>query len=143
VHGSTEVEQEPLPPVVYHYTSIETMLKILKDNIIWATSINYLNDTSEGDHYLNLVRGRIREYTNSHSVAKPQVFDQIKQDPKPIAFDRRPFVTSFSSLPDFLPQWRSYCPQGNGVAIGFRTECLEQRLVARRDWYFTEMASHS
>ena len=127
--SSAKANPEPLPKVVYHYTSIETMLKILKHNIIWATSINYLNDTSEGDHYSKLIRERIEEYVKSHLVAKPEVFYKVKQDPKLIGFDQRPFVTSFSSLPDFLPQWRSYCPQGNGVAIGFRTECLEQAKV--------------
>jgi hypothetical protein len=36
-----------------------------------------------------------------------------------------PFVTSFSAEPESLYQWRSYCPIANGVAIGFRTECLK------------------
>lgn len=105
------------------------MLKIVRDNCIWATSINYLNDTTEGDHYVGLIRARVDGYMRSHAVTDPRIFDRIKEDQKQIGFDVRPFVTSFSALPDFLPQWRSYCPQGNGVAIGFRTECLQQAEV--------------
>jgi hypothetical protein len=36
-----------------------------------------------------------------------------------------PFVASCSLDSDSLPQWRSYCPNGNGVAIGFRVDCLK------------------
>jgi DUF2971 family protein len=36
-----------------------------------------------------------------------------------------PFVASCSLDSDSLPQWRSYCPDGNGVAIGFRVDCLK------------------
>jgi hypothetical protein len=41
----------------------------------------------------------------------------------------RPFAASFSSEGDLLPQWRSYCPNGNGVSIGFRTDCLKAAAV--------------
>jgi hypothetical protein len=37
------------PEVVYHYTTMETMKKIVDSESIWATSLNYLNDASEGD----------------------------------------------------------------------------------------------
>ncbi len=33
-------------------------------------------------------------------------------------------VSSFSKNGDVLSQWLSYCPQGNGFAIGFRRDCL-------------------
>jgi len=35
-----------------------------------------------------------------------------------------PYVASFSRAPDSLPLWRSYCPNGNGVSIGFRVSAL-------------------
>jgi hypothetical protein len=95
----------------------------VKDNCIWATSINYLNDTTEGEHYLGLIRERIQNYIFSHKVADLHVFDRILSESKS-SFEDRPYVASFSELDDSLPQWRSYCPQGNGVSIGFRTDCL-------------------
>jgi Protein of unknown function (DUF2971) len=131
---STEKESGRLPEVVYHYTSIDTMLKIVKNNCIWATSINYLNDTSEGDHYLGLIRERIlKEWIFSHhEVADLHIFDGIVKEARR-TFEDRPYVASFSELDDSLPQWRSYCPQGNGVAIGFRTNCLVRSHVKDAD----------
>jgi hypothetical protein len=38
------------PEVVYHYTSMDTMIKIVESATIWATSISYLNDDSEREH---------------------------------------------------------------------------------------------
>jgi hypothetical protein len=37
----------------------------------------------------------------------------------------RPFVASFSGERDSLGHWRSYCPQGNGVCIGFKTASIK------------------
>jgi Protein of unknown function (DUF2971) len=121
--NSEKTQPGRLPEFVYHYTSVDTMLKIVKDCCVWATSINYLNDTTEGDHYLGLIRERIRDSVFSHKYSDPRIFDSIMSESKN-SFEDRPYVTSFSELGDYLPQWRSYCPQGNGVAIGFDTDCL-------------------
>jgi hypothetical protein len=126
---------EEEPEVVYHYTTIDAMMKIVNTASIWATSINYLNDTSEREHYLNLVRNRIE-------AARGLVFPPFDTDNEIFAeflnpdernFAERPFVASFSQEDDSLPQWRSYCPQGNGVAIGFSTECLRNSTVQPND----------
>jgi len=116
------------PQVVYHYTSIETMLKIVESKSIWATSICYLNDTSEGDHFLDLVKRRVPDFRRTHTVEDESVFDGgdeiLRND-----FRARPFIASFSTESDSLPQWRSYCPNGNGVAIGFSVDCLKRSSV--------------
>jgi Protein of unknown function (DUF2971) len=113
------------PEVVYHYTSIDTMMKIVDSASIWATSISYLNDVSEREHYLRLIRERIPVYRQSHSLPDESIFDDFLNE-SDLGFQSRPFVASFSEEDDSLPQWRSYCPHGNGVAIGFRVECLRQ-----------------
>jgi hypothetical protein len=40
-----------------------------------------------------------------------------------------PFVASYSADRDNLTQWRSYCPKGNGVCIGFRTDSLSNAFL--------------
>jgi hypothetical protein len=124
----TDQRWESEPEVVYHYTTIDAMMKIVKDKTIWATSISYLNDTSERDHYLGLVRDRIPEYRQTHPLDDPDIFDEFLRE-FDSGLEYRPFVTSFSEEDDSLPQWRSYCPQGNGVAIGFTVECLKRSRV--------------
>ena len=104
------------PEVVYHYTSIDTMMKIVDSASIWATSISYLNDVSEREHYLRLIRERIPVYRQSHSLPDESIFDDFLNE-SDLGFQSRPFVASFSEEDDSLPQWRSYCPHGNGVAI--------------------------
>jgi hypothetical protein len=42
-------------------------------------------------------------------------------------------VASFSQDSDSLPQWRSYCPNGNGVAIGFRVDCITRAFVKPKE----------
>ena len=56
------------PEVVYHYTTMDTMIKIVSSNSIWATSINYLNDVSERDHFRCLIRDRIPTYIENHDL---------------------------------------------------------------------------
>jgi hypothetical protein len=113
-----------MPEVVYHYTTIGTMMKIAETASIWATSVNYLNDVSEGDYFRELVRQRIPEYLITHKVDDATIFDEFLAA-SPGSVETRPFVASFSQDGDSLPQWRSYCPNGNGVAVGFKVDCLK------------------
>jgi hypothetical protein len=119
------------PQVVYHYTSMDTMTKIVQSASIWATSISYLNDTTEGEHFVKLIRDRLPAYRKANPAEDDAIFNAILQKGPP-DFDSRPFVASFSREADSLPQWRSYCPNGNGVAIGFRVECLKRAFVEKR-----------
>ncbi len=118
------------PKIVYHYTSAETLLKIVKSETpeIWATNLFYLNDATEGSHSLKMFSKRLPAFLERnkprYGEALRNVFKlgiSIEQDP--------PFVASFSALPDSLPQWRSYCPNGNGVSMGFRVSALRHSSV--------------
>ena len=122
------------PPVVYHYTSVDTLLKIVENSSVWATSVRYLNDVSEIEHYVRCIKLREMEYRKTHN------WERNERVPFPAAFlrlsasdDRSPeglpFVSSFSLHRDSLPQWRSYCPQGNGVSIGLDTAVLSRFVV--------------
>ncbi|SDE83373.1 DUF2971 domain-containing protein [Terriglobus roseus] len=119
-------EATSLPEVVYHYTSMETLLKIVESRSIWATCIDYLNDVTEYSFYLEQVDRRLREFVKNGD-SQSAFFESYLKGRTGMGsgiIRRRPFVASFSAEPDFLPQWRSYCPNGNGVCIGFRTNCL-------------------
>ena len=115
------------PEVVYHYTSIDTMMKIVDSESIWATSVCYLNDTSEQLHFLNLVQSRIPfiQFATPEDHETAASFKAVDN----LGFENRPFIASFSAEADSLPQWRSYCNSGNGVAIGFSAGCLSRSAV--------------
>jgi hypothetical protein len=109
--------------ILYHYTTIDAMMKIAKSRKIWATSISYLNDSSEGDHLLSMIRNRLKDLLQKHSLDN-SVLEPLSYTGTEI--ENRPFITSFSADGNSLPQWRSYCANGNGVAIGFRVSSLPQ-----------------
>jgi hypothetical protein len=118
-----EVFPDPKPEILYHYTTLDAMMSIAKCRKIWATSISYLNDSSEGLYFLGMIRKRLpallEKLRLSNSVLEGLDYTDMK-------IEDRPFIASFSKDANSLPQWRSYCPNGNGVAIGFRTGCLPQ-----------------
>lgn len=126
-------EDEHGPDFVYHYTSIDTLLKICKSRQIWATSIRYLNDTSERELFLRRVEERMPALLARLINHHPDEDEDITLgDVRNIASNAQkrhtsgPFVASFSAHDDSLPQWRAYCPNGNGVSIGFRVEALRR-----------------
>jgi len=140
----SELAQEPPPPMLYHYTKVEGLHGILKDNAIHATHIRYLNDTSEFDHGLKLawkwLKGHIdqyipREETKGTQEAIERVFKNLESwvnDPNSYNgfFNFKtftPYFCSFSQKKNLLSQWRAYCADG-GYALGFSNEGLKQCL---------------
>ena len=48
--------QDKLPDKLYHYTSLNGLLEIIRTKSIWATDILFLNDSSECKYSINLAR---------------------------------------------------------------------------------------
>jgi hypothetical protein len=120
------------PEVVYHYTSTDTLLKIVEGEppAIWATNLRYLNDVSESKHCIDCLKSRVSTFLAENSI---ECADELTSA-MDILYDDRygidpPYVASFSAVKDSLPQWRSYCPNGNGVSIGFRISALKQSVL--------------
>lgn len=116
------------PAVIYHYTSMATLLKILQTRCVWATNVRYLNDTSERKHFYELLAELLPDYLIKNSKHKKIFNEIVKRNNGPLLW--YPFVSSFSTNPDSLSQWRAYCRAGNGVAIGFRTSLLKNAQIA-------------
>ncbi len=135
--------EETEPKVVYHYTDVDTMMKIVEARTVWATCIDYLNDTQERTHYISQIRRRL--LTHHIPPRKPgypwprdesAVFQDLigaEDEETSEEIELSHFVTSFSALDDSLPQWRSYCPRGNGVAIGFKVNCFRNAKLGMPD----------
>src|SRR5271163_3890133 len=102
-----EALPDPKPEILYHYTTIDAMMNIAKYRKIWATSISYLNDSSEGDHLLGMIRKRLPALLKKHSL-DDSVLERLDYTDTEIG--DRPFIASFSTEANSLPQWRSYCP---------------------------------
>lgn len=124
---------DDLPDVVYHYTSLDAMTKIIQTGILWCTAISYLNDFSEREMVRSAVKVQLEILKKGGAQIDPAL--SLTDDPYAHAGNRlstfatETFVTSFGSNNDSLMHWRSYCPQHSGVAIGFKKESLRNALI--------------
>lgn len=119
--------------ILFHYTSLEGLLGIIESKSIWATNVLYLNDASELNYLINLLREQINNVKDkipvvSKGLGKFSFFDGLIENidkfishPYPIGF----FVCSFSEEKDLLSQWRGYCPRGIGFSVGFNLDKLK------------------
>ncbi len=110
-------------PILYHYTTIEGLKGIVESKSIWATSYRYLNDTEEIRHGLKIIKeyvdSELRRAYTKNAKASLRFASGILYDYIDSRLDFHFFVSSFSSAPDLLSQWRGYCPKSDGVCIGF------------------------
>jgi hypothetical protein len=105
------------PALVYHYTSLETAVKILNSFEMWCTNVSFSKDTSEGVHGQGVIDTICtRDPDLLLEGARQLVADEIEG-----------YATSFCAKPDELTQWREYGSNGRGVAIGVDAEVLSSR----------------
>ncbi len=109
--------------MLYHYTSQNGIIGIIRSRSIWATHAMALNDSSEFTHGLSFakhVAGGIfqdDDYLSAFGWAVRHALETVS------ASDL--YVTAFSEKPDLLSQWRGYCPAGAGLCLGFGFDDLE------------------
>jgi hypothetical protein len=113
----------PLPSLLYHYTSQEGLLGIIKSKSLWASSAFHLNDATEFLYTIdlaeNILEAAIAEYPNR------KFYRRLLPDlERAFAFVKHVFVVSFSENPDLLSQWRAYTGGGAGFSVGFDTSNL-------------------
>ena len=89
------------PKLLYHYTSLEVMYKILEQDEMWAGNIRFSNDYMEG-----IILPDGKNETNDN------------------------YAISLSTEGDLLSQWRGYCGNG-GVSIEmmFKSEPIRFKII--------------
>jgi len=107
-----ENNKESLPKILYHYTTSEGLLGILNTKRIWATNINYLNDSEELNRTLELLERSVK-------IRLKKVVKDLLVPLEIIKNEIDIYVISFTKEKgDLLSQWRGYCPS-SGFSIGF------------------------
>jgi hypothetical protein len=112
----------PAPPILYHYTSHLGLLGMLKEKVIWASHVRYLNDRTEyslafdyAEDALNADTEISTKYPKAPSLIKPS-FERVREADI--------YVISFSDDGgDRLSQWRGYCQSG-GYSLGFGSHLI-------------------
>lgn len=105
---------------LFHYTSIDSLLGIVKDKTLWATELKYLNDSQEFRYFAELMRGKTLVYDASGNEAEIDATNQLRSWIRDWFVDGAlVFTTSFTQKGNVLSQWRGYCEHGKGVSLGF------------------------
>lgn len=117
-------------PPLYHYTSINSLMKILNPNergeiCLRATNARFLNDPYEFNLALSMLKTSMVRYEKENSIADKKSSGFNKSQFSSFAtIAGYPFLISFSENSDDLTMWRTYGADGNGVAIGFDRKML-------------------
>lgn len=107
------------PKTVYHYTSLEGFLGIVKSRSVWMTEFAYLNDRREVRYGLDLLLNTVSEMRAT--ATREDVRDLLSNWADKLGGSgNRVCITSFSGDDDSLSQWRAYGP----IAVGFPVRSL-------------------
>lgn len=117
---------EQPPPRLFHYTTVEGLLGILRDQCMWATHSAYLNDPSEIVHAHSIIQQVLedRSEVEEHPSAKELLF-RARYAINPDDGMYQYFVISFCEDADLLSQWRGYSNRGGGYALGCDTRKIK------------------
>ncbi len=112
----------PLPPThLYHYTTGETLIRIIESGKLWSTQIGCLNDTAEVRYAVEELHKRVRaKLENAHQPETEPLFrrlDEVLATPQLETAGL--FIACFSEQKDDLSQWRAYSGGEGGYAIQF------------------------
>lgn len=114
------VSPRPAPARLYHYTSPEGLIEILKSGKLIATDAHYFNDTSEGEFGFAILEPELKRFDRTGLTVIAAEFHRLiaQRRAEPV------FVSCFCEAGDHLGQWRGYSTNGAGYAIGLPFSAL-------------------
>lgn len=130
-----KILRKKMPQVLYHYTSVDSFLKIIESKKIFASQIQYLNDYKEFGLARKIALDElqiIRSKKSSNSIII-HLLDQMKNELYKTELINI-CVCSFSGERDLISQWNSYSGFSLGIAIGFESKKL-QNLADRQKFF--------
>lgn len=130
-----------VPSPLFHYTSADGLVGILRTKSLWLTDLRYMNDLSELQYSRSLVATRLKEFLASRSIQEVQreFLGRASASFDPFRFGHAVYSASFCENGNLLSQWRAYRGRGGGYALGidfFHTlRFLNRQCVLRKVIY--------
>jgi len=123
-----------IPPLLWHYTNGDGLLGIVREGRLWATRIDYLNDSKEFAYAIDLVTETVDRMAAVESAQdRRRALDEIRSKLTGLSqLCDMVAVASFSEAGDSLSQWRAYCHKVPGYSLGFDTERLAPIVSSQR-----------
>lgn len=127
---------------VYHYCSVDTFLKIIKNRELWLTDVTKSNDSKElqiaEDTLNDVLNKRIANCDQNGSDIK--LLNEFKEELKTLEiFEKLFHVCCFSTKRDSLSQWAMYADDAKGVAIGINKDSLNDLAVHNKNMDFRKI----
>jgi hypothetical protein len=113
----TDEETDPPPPLVYHYASLDIVVKILNSYQMWCANVAFSTDTSEGVYGEGVIDGVC--------TTDPDLL--MRGARKLVAQEIDGYATCFSVDADEETKWRKYGADGTGVSVGIDVDVLAKR----------------
>jgi Protein of unknown function (DUF2971) len=115
-----EILRRQPPDLLYHYTTQNGLLGVVTSREIWASHTQYLNDSREFRHALEVVREELAIMKLEDSSADRSVLIDEMEEALTMSVETvNVCVCSFSADGDTLSQWRAYGGAASGFSIGF------------------------
>jgi hypothetical protein len=129
--------------LIYHYTSPAGLIGMIESNSLWATHVNYLNDSQEYIYGSEIFSASLNDSLTRIEELRQKTIDTFCDDLKkyrPMMSDDEVkdclkfnyadliewFVVCFSKIGDQLSQWRGYALDGAGFSVGFDQQELNE-----------------
>jgi hypothetical protein len=110
--------------LLFHYTTADGMLKILRESSIWASSAYHLNDAAEFRYALNLIKDRLRLRLKSEHGPMNAAYGGLLSSLQGMTSSIQVFIASFSEHGDVLSQWLAYSGS-NGYSLSIESQELD------------------
>lgn len=127
---SYNMPRPPLfPNVLYHYTTAEGLVGIVRSKALYATHLEYMNDMHELQYGKDVIVREVEKYNVTQDTFIETLFGCIKahfsnwkvyDSLSAVDF----FSVSFCEEGNILSQWRAYSASG-GFSIGWDTGALQ------------------
>lgn len=142
--GEQEPKQAENPPkpegLLYHYTSLDGFMGILKSDSLRGTHIKYMNDSDEFIDALKHLDNLIDELD---ATLQPTLRELMESTITKFSGRFGAYVISFTDdgeqsidtdqMPgDRLSQWRAYSGGGRGISLGLDYESLDRRIYGSK-----------
>lgn len=129
---------------IYHFTSIDSFLNIIKNREIWLFDIQKSNDPQEGKLWISALFQSLRHGgVDCDKDILGQLYSKVfkfRETIKNSDYEKMKFICLCSSFCEYnenneLYLWRTYGDNGNGIAIGFEKPFLKE-LASRNKFVF-------
>lgn len=114
---------------LYHYTSLNNFLSMVKNHEIWMNSTGSMNDRKETSYFIEMLKKELDEYGREDFFEK--IYNQIPLNYK--------YAFCLSTERDDAAQWERYGDSAMGVCVDFNVEELCKCLYGYSDIMFNRV----